>query len=350
MNEDFVNRAKIKRNEYLLKTEELFVINRGIWCADFEIHFQDICALIRKLQDNSTLPAISYLEYLMLNTNFVNRRYVADILLFSNKSYLDRNQSYISEYDISYLFIYFDMLWNDLILLKKRYLGKVTMNDVTSFMLGTLPDFYSYINVIARCALLECVDKSMLIEIKNDGSLMVNVGEYMVKVETIYEERVKKDKKELVNWFSERIHDKYIFGDYSSLDFSGEDLSFTDFRFARFNSSTLIGTIFEHSSLTGVNFRNANMKGCRLDYCSIKEADFNSAMLKDASFKNVVAKSGLTNENEWEFPGFLPASFRNADLTNADFTGADLTGADFTGATLTGASFTDALVDNAIFD
>ena len=56
------------------------------------------------------------------------------------------------------------------------------------------------------------------------------------------------------------------------------------------------------------------------------------------------------NEYLLKTVGFLPAIFRQADLTNANFAGANLSGADFTGATLTKTDFTAATVDKAIFD
>ena len=171
---------------------------------------------------------------------------------------------------------------------------------------------------------------------------------------------LNNNKEKLVNWFSERIYSKYIFGDYSSLNFSGEVFTYTDFRFARFNNSILINTNFEYSSLTGVNFRGANMENACLDYCSIHEADFTNAMLKDASFKNARAKAGLTSIEKWEFVGFSPTNFRNANLIGADFTRANLTGANFAGANLSDADFsgavlldtdfTDTILDNTIFD
>ena len=86
MYEDFIIRAKIKRNEYLLKTEEHFVTNKDKWFTEFTWNFQDVCTQIRKLQENSSIPVISHLDYLMLYTNFINRCYVADIFLFGDNS------------------------------------------------------------------------------------------------------------------------------------------------------------------------------------------------------------------------------------------------------------------------
>jgi uncharacterized protein YjbI with pentapeptide repeats len=81
------------------------------------------------------------------------------------------------------------------------------------------------------------------------------------------------------------------------------------------------------------------MEGCRFDYCSLYQADFTGAALKNASFRKARGTAGLTDKNEWKFAGFLPISFRNADLTNADFTGADIKGADFTQSVMDGAKF-----------
>jgi len=105
MDKDFLSSANIKRNEYLLNTEVLFVANKTRWFSDFSAHFQTLCAQIRKWQDASILPAISYLEYTMLYTNFINRHYISDILVYGDKSYLDKNQRTIGSYDVSFLFI-----------------------------------------------------------------------------------------------------------------------------------------------------------------------------------------------------------------------------------------------------
>ena len=79
MDEDFIGRANTKRNEYLLMTDELFVANKTEWLASFASRFRDVCAQIRQLQESSELTPISFLEYTMLYSNFINRNYTADI-------------------------------------------------------------------------------------------------------------------------------------------------------------------------------------------------------------------------------------------------------------------------------
>jgi len=349
MHEDFVVKANIKRNEFLLQTEVFFVANKSKWFDDFAEHFRDLCAQVRKLQDELVLSAATYLEYTMLYTNFINRHYVADIFVYGEKGYLDKSQRFIGSYDISFLFVYYDMLWDDLLALKKRYFGKVAAKEITDFMIRTLPAFYSYFIGIVRFGIVKCIDECPVIDIDKNEEFMVNVGNYMAETETVYSEKKHKDANELTEWFNELFLNKYICGDYSNLDFTGKVFQYTDFRYARFQNSTLNNTNFEGSSLIGANFRNAMMEKCRIDCCSIFEADFSNAKLKGASFVNTRAKAGLTDEKEWKFAGFLPVNFSYADLTNAIFTGANLAGADFTGAILNGADFTDAVLDNAIF-
>ena len=367
IDDGFKNRANSKRIECLMKTAELIAADTSRWFAIFRGFFQDGCERILKLQDESALSAISSLEYTMLYNNFINRRYVADLFVYDEKFYLDTTQRFISSYDFSDLFVYFDRLWDDLLVLRKRYAGKVSARDVTEFMLQTLTDFYSFLRGIARFAVADCTDISPFINIDKCEKFTVNVGDYMAETHTVYTEWKNKDK--LAKWINSYFEDECVFGDYSGLDFSGRDLSQIDIRYTQFRGSTLKDTDFYGSILNGVNFHSANMEGCYLEECSILESDFSYANLKNASLMFAEPEI-LTAEEEPSVSKLLPARFRYADLTDADlnganlagadfteanltgadFTGANLTGADFTGATLDGTVFTDALLDDAILD
>ena len=358
MDAGFMEHVNAKLNESLLRTEELFVENINSWVSGFADHFQNICQKVRKWRDEPDETAdVLYLECLMLYTNYIKRQYVADIFVFSDKSYLDKNQQCIGCFDVSFLFVYFDKLWDELILSRKRYQSQVSAQDVTSFMLNALPDFYSYLTCIARVAIRGCTDKKRLCygiknpiaDIAKNGRFMVNVGDFMAKTETVYEERKNKDAKKLADWFGKKLRGDYVFGDYSNLDFTGGVFEYIDFRYAWFQDSVLVGANLDGSSLIGTNFRNAKMERCRMDNCSIHEADFSNASLNYASFVNARAKAGLAGEKKWKGPGFLPVSFYCADLMKADFRRAALERADFRKASLKGADFTDAVLAGADF-
>lgn len=348
MSPDFINLANIIRNEYLLKTEALFVSEKVSWLKAFAEHLQVVCDVIRVMQHDGALSAVSYLEYTMLYTNFVKRRYIAEARVYGVERYFDKKQLTVGEYDISFFFIYFDRLWDELLAARKRFVGQVTAQEVTAFMLEALPDFYSYLINIARFAIAEHTYEKPFTDISKNDVFMVSIGDYMAKSEPVFIENRNKDAILLADWFSERLANEYTFGDYSCLDFTGRFFANMDFRYARFNGSLLNNVTFQGSALVGANFQSACMEGCRLDNCSIHEANFSYANLKNTSFVNTNAKAGLPNEKEWTFAGFLPVSFKYADLRGADLRGADLTGADFTGAILDGAVFNSANMPSSL--
>ena len=349
MTDSFLDIADALVNEYLLKTESLFVNNYRTWVAHFAEHFLMTCEMVKQLQAKSELPSVSYLEYTMLYTNFINRKYIAEIRVYGDKSYLDKRQRIVGSYDISHLFISFDKLWDELLKTRKRFIGLVSSRDLTTCMMKILPHFYSYLASIARFAIADCVDEVQFTGINKNGIFIVNVGDYMALTEKVYVEKKRKNAGALIEWFHENLVGEYIFGDYSGLDFSECNLQNLDFRYSNFRKSIFKQAVLTNSSFERANFCFANIEGCVLDNCPIHEADFSNAVLRNSSFINAKAKAGLINYEEWQFAGFLPVSFRNADLTGVDFTNADLTGADFTGALLTDTVFTDAVLDNAVF-
>jgi len=58
MEQDFVRRANAKRNEYLSKTEEMFMVSKDEWVAKFTEHFKALCDDLRLIQNTSELSAI----------------------------------------------------------------------------------------------------------------------------------------------------------------------------------------------------------------------------------------------------------------------------------------------------
>jgi hypothetical protein len=143
MTDNFLDIADALVNEYLLKTESLFVNNRQTWVAHFAAHFLLTCEAIQKLQTESDLMSVSYLEYTMLYSNFASRKYLAEINVYGEKSYLDRRQYIIDSYDVSYFFDLFDKLWDELLRIRKSFVGQVSSQDVSVCMMKILPHFYS---------------------------------------------------------------------------------------------------------------------------------------------------------------------------------------------------------------
>ena len=349
MDDDFERRAISLRNESLLKTESLFAANREEWCDSFALYFEALCGQIRTKQDESTISATSFLEFTMLYTNFINRCYVSEAIAFDERRYLDQNKQFFGRFDLSFLFGNFDKLWDDLLTVRKRYVGKVSANEVKLFMMDSLPDFYSYFINIVRYAIADLVDRKPFADVARGETFLICVGEYMAKTEIVYIECKNKDAKALARRFGKRLKGEYAFEDYSDLNFSGCVFKFSEFNYAHFRRSCLNNVTFEGSALVGTSFYKAQMDRSCLTNCSIFEADFSYAFLRGARFANERGRAGLPSDDKWRHVGFLPVRFRFADLTNADFSGANLVGADFTGAMLGGVDFTNTVLDGAVF-
>jgi uncharacterized protein YjbI with pentapeptide repeats len=349
MNEDFVDFANNLQNECLLKSEAHFITHKQSCLIAFKNHFQAVCAAIVKAQNESILPGISHLEYTMKYANFINRRYIAEVWVYGEGWYLNEDQRMIGEYDVSPLFVHFDELWDKLLAQRKRFGGKVSSQEVTSAMIQSLPKFYSYLTNIARFAIVDCVDEKQFADIVKNDTFKVRVGDYMAKTEPVFTLKKNKNADELVLSFSERDRYDYIFEDCSDLDFSSRDFSNTVFRYVQFRRTILNNASLDSCSLIGASFYKTQLENCCLDHSAVYEADFSYANMKNSSLVNVRGKAGLPNKSEWQHVGFLPVSFKNADLSGANFKWANLTGADFSGANLAGANFTCAVLDDVIF-
>ena len=363
MDNDFIELFETMCNESLLKTEVLFATQKQTWMLSFAEHFQLMCADVVKLQNDSSFPEVARMEYTMLHTNFINRRYVAEVWIYDDDvPYITKNQRMIGEYDISFLFIYFDELWKKLLLTRKRYAGKVRAVEIKSLMMQAMFDFFSYVIKIVRYSIADYVNKAPFTDIVKAETFRILVGHDMTDDPIpVFTKSTNKDAQTLAEWFQKRLREnEYRFEDYSDLDFSAYFFPLSDFCFSHFRNSYLNNVGFEKSMLIGTCFYKAYMENCRLDNCVVYEADFSYAKLKGASFTNVYGNAGALFIDIWRDAGYLPVRFRYADLTNvnfksaglagADFTGANLANADFTGAVLTNADFTDAILDGTIFD
>jgi len=92
----------------------------------------------------------------------------------------------IGNYDISFLLIYYDQLWEELLELRKRYVGKVSANEVTVYMLDSLAEFYSYFARLVREAIVYCVKTESFAGIGKNEKFAINVGDYMAETETVF--------------------------------------------------------------------------------------------------------------------------------------------------------------------
>jgi len=339
-------------NEYLVKTEYYSLKHKNSQISDFFNNVKFLCEHITNMQQVLSLSTIAHIEYTIAYANILNRNYVAEVWAYGDELYLDKKQQMIGTLDITPLFTSFNELWDELLANRKRYGGTVRAMEVNDFMRQSLPSFSLYLVAVARSAIAQCLDSNIFNNIAKHNTFRVCVGGYMNTIPTncIYIERKNKDNEQILFKFKARPSEDYIFEDYSELDFCSQELPKMNFSYSYFRNSQLNDVSFDNSLLMSTNFSYAKMQNCKLKNTTIYGADFSHAYLVNASFENAMGRAGLPKKDKWQHVGFLPVSFRFADLTNVSFKNADLTGADFSSAILTDTDFSGAILDGAIFD
>ena len=315
MDERFAERANALLNEKLFKTEDIFPGEFPRLSAEFKKNFAQICEYIAALQKNGDFGDLSYIEYAMLRTNLINKEYAAEVCIYGENWYLCKNQRAVGRFDISGLFKYFDELWQELISIRKQYIGKVSAQEVTAFVMReAAPKFYSYITVLCRFSILECVVRDYFGNIKKTPRFEINSGEYMARTESVYKENAEKNRDEILSRFADRLEYEYCFEDFSGLDFANENLSKIDCRYADFRNADLKNVDFTYADLTGARFCGANLENADLSYALLYEADFSGANLKNAKPGRTLADSDGQKKDGWKRPGYMAANFAGAIL------------------------------------
>ena len=349
MNKKFEITFNILSKRNLSKTKKLFIAERKKFLSLFEENFCDMCAEIVKLQNKSIVSAISRMEYTMLNTNFIERNYIAEIWIYDDYRYCDKKQRTVGHVDISSLFVCFDELWERVISERKRFVNKVSSNDITECMLKALPVYYAYLNDIIHSAIASCLDKKSFTDIIKNDLFRINVGDYMAKTEVMYSFNKNKDVNSLAKLIEEKNYYSFAAEDCSDLDFSGCSFTRPKLKYGHFRNSVLNDAKFYNATLTGANFRDTQMERSVLDYSFIYDADFSYANLKYASFRYALGFNNMLYSESLKLVSCFPVSFCYTDLTNVNFQKADLTGADFNNANLTNTNFVGAKLDNSDF-
>ena len=148
MTEEFMQYAQNLKNDKLLETEYLYQSDPVSYFPHFQKNMSSICENIITLQKNGLLGNISYLEYTLLHTNLMQKKYIAEVRVYHNKWYFDARQCIAGHFDFSSLFVRYHELWEQLSASRKRFPG-VSAQEITAFVLSCASLFYKY--VISAC-------------------------------------------------------------------------------------------------------------------------------------------------------------------------------------------------------
>lgn len=335
MTEEFMQYAQNLKNDKLLETEYLYHSDLVSYFPHFQKNMSSICENIITLQKNGLLGNISYLEYTLLHTNLMQKKYIAEVRVYHNKWYFDARQCIAGHFDFSSLFVRYHELWEQLSASRKRFPG-VSAQEITAFVLSCASLFYKYVISACRFLILSCIDKEPFLSLQRTDTFEIRAGEYMAYTEPIYTENKKRTAEEALEWLSKRLEYDYTYESFAGLDLSHADLSKASLNYTDFRNAALIGTDFQNARLTGTRFCQADLTGADFRNCVLHEADFRGAQLNGACFASASSFYGIFINLAWTNPGYRCVNFQNADLSHADFRNAYIPGADFTGAVMNG--------------
>jgi uncharacterized protein YjbI with pentapeptide repeats len=126
---------------------------------------------------------------------------------------------------------------------------------------------------------------------------------------------------------------------FSQIDLSLSDLSFSNLPGVNFHKARLINTILTKVVISEANLSQSLLCGAHLNDAILKSSNLSNADLTGANLTN----ANLSNAD------LTGANLTNANLSNADLTGVNLTNANLSNADLTGVNLTTATIDGANF-
>ncbi len=325
---------------------------------DFQVHkwtlkeafissFKKTCEEIKKLEETQEFK-VGFLMYNLLRTQVMQHQYNYRIYVYDENWYL-KDGIYIGELDVSFIYKYYEEMWQELLKCSKKYVLKIGVLDVEHIMLEQLQYFHKYVVGLMQFSLLDALEIEEYIALNKADVFQIQTGEFFEPCDPIHIEAQEKDSFQLKKFIEKNEKGAYYFQDFRGLEMdelmcNGSDLRYADFRESQLNRSSMMCSL-----LIGTKFKGCQMKEANLSVSMICEANFENADLSNANFQQAVAFVGKNEANAWKQVGFTPTSFKNSNLTQANFQGATLSSVDFTGANLTHTNFQDATLYGSQF-
>lgn len=321
-------------NETLNKLEYDFQTNFEKYKLEFIENFKEFCSIVKEEFLNLE---IAYISYNLMLTNILNHKYKYNIYVYDSNWYLGIQKDIkILEYDVTFIYKYFEEMWLKLLKERKSYIFKINDTDVNNLMIMIIDKFHYYVVSLMRNSIVELTETKEFINLNKYNEINIHTGKFYDEFDIVYIEKKGKNiikiKKEI------NKSEKYINRDLMNLEIINIDFNVYDLRGTDFRNSRIIDVNLEYKMLTGAKFKN----------CEIINTSFKSSFLSEVNFENAnLSGNNLTSiyiykgkNNSLLDIGFLEANFKNTNLTNVDFTGSILENIDFT----------ESILNNTIFD
>ncbi len=330
-------------DETLDKLENDFQNNFEKYKLEFIENFKEFCKIVK--EEYPELQ-IAYISYNLMLTNILNHKYKYNIYIYDSNWYLgEQKDIQILQYNVTFIYKYFEEMWLKLLKERKKYIFKINDTDVNNLMLKIINKFHYYIVSLMRNSIVDLTETEEFIKLNKYDEFNIHTGKFYDEFDVIYRENKEKNiikiKKEINKL------EKYTNKDLKDLELVDIDFSVYDLRGTDFRNSKIINSNLSYKMLAGVKFKNCEITNTSFESSFLSEVNFENANLTGNKLTAIYIYKG--KNNKLLDIGFLSANFNNTNLTNVDFTGSILENIDFTTSILDNTIFENCKLKNCKF-
>jgi len=299
---------------------------------------------------NEEEKEVSYINVSLLRSNIKNNGCLLLISAYNAKWFLDNNPIEIY-YDCSWLLKFIHEYNEKLSIEAKKYVGKVTKEDIERIKWESLnKDYKGFLIPMFRNALENIIKLEEYKTMKKALEFSISVGEYKDLTQPIWVESEKEvSLSELKFDIEQKNENKIVFKHFKNLDLSNGIYENTNFMYTKFETMNFTNCNLHDDIFMGSKFWNCNLQNADLSYSVLWFSDFEGSNLRGADFSFVNHEQEI-DYGQIEEKIFNRINFKKTDLTDANLMCADLAGCDFRDAILDNCNMEDAFLYKALIN
>lgn len=318
--------------------------NYDVFISEIVVIFDDFLKKLLNSEKEISIIAVSVLRSSLKENN--SYFYFS---AYDKNFYVDKDSINIG-YEINFLFKQLINLSNQLHIDKKKFVQKVSKDDVDKVKQIEVSKYLEIAILLFRRAIPFIEKLESFINIKKDDNFEIRVGEYLDKTEKIYINTKSTKNSEILKKEFEKIYnDYYNFKHFHDINLSNGIYNGINLNYSLFENIDFCGSQIENSSLVDTKFIDCNLNNSSFKNATFLGTTFDNCKMKNVNFTNFNINVQF-NVEEMKVNLFPTIYFKNCTIKNCDFTGANLTMVKFINCTFLDTSFENTTKFNTDFD
>ncbi|ANF94910.1 hypothetical protein [Paenibacillus bovis] len=153
---------------------------------DITDSFCEMCYQLSQKQSEYNHPQIGYLIYSFRRTYLLKRNYSYSFEAYDKNWFFDTTP-YRTLYNASWAFQYWENAWDELEIVRKRYMNLIHPPDVEWFILRAADAFHQVIAELVEEAVIQMLDMEPFSQIQKEAAFEIRIGEYKGISKVIYQ-------------------------------------------------------------------------------------------------------------------------------------------------------------------